>query len=724
MSSNETGVAVAGDATTAAAAAATIGIKGINDFLDAPSQPVDIEACELGEPINGTVWIAQKSSSNGLRYFYNTATKSSTWNKPEALMTVRERLLAQCVWKEHVSDEGKKYYFNSKTGESLWSMPAEYRECLDKAAAAERDLRGFIQRETAAASSGDAHGQSQQSQSRRSHGRVTRDEAVRLFKELLAEKFPSSTTTWDRVVKEASDDPRFTALRSLNERKNVFSDWVERQRDAEVAERKDRIWRVKEDFIALLDERYPVSAGTDYAIVRLLIADDHRYKALQTLVAESTKRRHHSSHHNQTQQQEEERETENEEKDLFEEFLVRKRFREARALLERKDDETALLRAKFRADARIAVDTPWRAVRDKYLEDPLFAQLSSVDVLRAYEAHMQELEGAERAAWDRRDAKAKRECRRVRDAFRALLDERQRAGGIDMDTRWEDFAASVAGDDPRLLAFEDRDAYWGSRPQDLLADATGRMQGVYEEDEKAIYRTLDRIEAESGGTKFFVFRLASTLDGFSAFFRENGYEEVLARLRSKTSLAFFFNYNMKCLMEKRAKLVRTLAKLEKDLRSGDGQPLAFEDAAAKVLTGRSAFDSKTLSLEDKKAIYDEFMADPQKVLSAIPPEVEKKEAKEQKEKLDDKDDLLPPEAKRMKIEDDKKEDKKDNRDGDKKEDKSKHRHRHHHHHRSKSRDKSRERSRDKRRSRSKSKTRERDRSHRHHHNHENDNKKR
>lgn len=635
-------------------------------FADTPAEPVDIGTCELGKPINGTAWVVQKSASSGQRYFYNTATKASTWSKPEELMTVRERLLAQCPWKEHVSDEGKKYYFNPTTGASLWAMPPEYRECLDRAAVAEtlsrRDQKVFIQKEeerqrknTAATATavtsggggggGDAGGSNNSNGNGNGNRRVSRDEAGRLFRELLSEKFKSSTTPWDRVVKEAGDDPRFGALRSASERKHVFSEWCSRQRTLEVAERRDGIRKIKEDFLAMLEEHYPDAWGdggssssssndsdgegaqkASWAAMRPLVAEDPRFRALSALVATSV------TAHDITREQSE----------LFDEFLARRRFRRVKALMERKNEEATLLRTKLREDKRIAVATPWRAVREAYLEDPLYPQLDAVDVLRAFEARTQELEAAARVDREQEDAAAVRHCRHVRDAFRAMLAEQEAAGTLDMDTQWRDFARREA-QDPHLRAFADADKYWGSRPQDLFADAVERLRGVYEEDEKVIYKTLDRIEEESAGKRFFVFRLKSTLEDFTAFFRKNGHPEALTALKSQSSLAFFFNYNMKCLLEKKARLLRTLAKLEKAIfpktpgsdADATAAPLSFDEAAKTVLAGHSSFESKTLDPEDKRAIYEEFVADPKKALKKIGKDNSNSEDKKRNRKRSD-----------------------------------------------------------------------------------------
>lgn len=46
---------------------------------------------------------------DGRTYYYNSATKQSSWEKPDELKSTSERLLSACAWKECQSDAGKTY---------------------------------------------------------------------------------------------------------------------------------------------------------------------------------------------------------------------------------------------------------------------------------------------------------------------------------------------------------------------------------------------------------------------------------------------------------------------------------------------------------------------------------------------------------------------------------------------------------------------------------------
>ena len=72
-------------------------------------------------------WTEHKSP-DGRIYFYNTVTKQSVWDKPDALKSTTELLLAKCPWKEYKSDNGRIYYHNNDTKESVWTVPRELQD--------------------------------------------------------------------------------------------------------------------------------------------------------------------------------------------------------------------------------------------------------------------------------------------------------------------------------------------------------------------------------------------------------------------------------------------------------------------------------------------------------------------------------------------------------------------------------------------------------------------
>lgn len=58
-----------------------------------------------------TCWTEHKTE-DGRRYWYNSVTLASTYEKPLCLKTPEERSIPPCPWKEYTSPEGKLYYSN------------------------------------------------------------------------------------------------------------------------------------------------------------------------------------------------------------------------------------------------------------------------------------------------------------------------------------------------------------------------------------------------------------------------------------------------------------------------------------------------------------------------------------------------------------------------------------------------------------------------------------
>lgn len=67
---------------------------------------------------------AEHTAPDGKKYYFNSLTQESTYEKPEAFKTNAERALPTCVWKEYIKN-GKSYFFNSQTNEVSVSLMPE-----------------------------------------------------------------------------------------------------------------------------------------------------------------------------------------------------------------------------------------------------------------------------------------------------------------------------------------------------------------------------------------------------------------------------------------------------------------------------------------------------------------------------------------------------------------------------------------------------------------------
>ncbi len=66
------------------------------------------------DPNNDITCWSEHTSEEGRKYWYNSVTYVSTYEKPFCLKTPEERSIPPCPWKEYAAEGGKTYYSNGK----------------------------------------------------------------------------------------------------------------------------------------------------------------------------------------------------------------------------------------------------------------------------------------------------------------------------------------------------------------------------------------------------------------------------------------------------------------------------------------------------------------------------------------------------------------------------------------------------------------------------------
>lgn len=86
--------------------------QGQYQQYQAPNQKLPVtETLRASDPNNEVAFWSEHDTSDGRKYWYNSHTKTSTYEKPACLKSPEERSIEPCIWKEFVAD-GKKYYNN------------------------------------------------------------------------------------------------------------------------------------------------------------------------------------------------------------------------------------------------------------------------------------------------------------------------------------------------------------------------------------------------------------------------------------------------------------------------------------------------------------------------------------------------------------------------------------------------------------------------------------
>ncbi|KYQ89334.1 WW domain-containing protein [Tieghemostelium lacteum] len=434
---------------------------------------------------------AEATTEDGKKFYYHKKTRKSLWDKPEEMIQYENALNSAKksatppwassnssvannnqvssgsvnnnnsssnssnsnnngpIWKEYITKDGKKYYHNLVTGHTSWDAPDFYQPAI---------LPNNVQQK-----------QQQQQQIQQSSGTNMNQSSGstsgrEIFIELLKENEIGTTWTSDRAFRLVATDERYQALKTMTERKLVFSEYIAEKKRTEMEEKKKKEKKNRDDYLALLKETPEINPLTTWRHASLILDGNPRFEALDS---------------------------ERDREDLYKLYLDDMEKQEKDETLEKKTENMKLLKQKFEQNPSITFSTQWRKVRDEYETDPLYTSLDNFDFLSVFEAHIRELEKKQDDLKRLEREKQKRESRKDRDAFRQLLADKYQSQELHALTRWKEFHSKIQN----LPEYEKLSQQTsGSSPLDLFVDFKEDLEKKYEKDYKKlkdIVRALD-----------------------------------------------------------------------------------------------------------------------------------------------------------------------------------------------------------------------------------------
>ncbi|RMX55127.1 hypothetical protein pdam_00007445 [Pocillopora damicornis] len=213
-------------------------------------------------PKKKTPWTEHKAP-DGRTYFYNTDTKVSTWQKPAELKTPGEVQLDSCPWKEHKSDTGRIYYHNNETKESTWTIPKELAELKE---IIKQEQEQEEEEEVSEEEDEDENKESDEKDGKKADEGTAQDypmaSAVNVSEtpavatvEKKEYEVPSNST-WDNAMRMIVNDPRYGALKKMNEKKQAFNEYKTKRANEEKEEQRQKAKQAREDLRSFL-EKHP-----------------------------------------------------------------------------------------------------------------------------------------------------------------------------------------------------------------------------------------------------------------------------------------------------------------------------------------------------------------------------------------------------------------------------------------------------------------------------------
>uniref|UniRef100_A0A671QQE2 Pre-mRNA-processing factor 40 homolog B n=1 Tax=Sinocyclocheilus anshuiensis TaxID=1608454 RepID=A0A671QQE2_9TELE len=458
-----------------------------------------------------SVWTEHKSL-DGKTYYYNTETKQSTWEKPDELKSPAEQMLSKCPWKEYKSDTGKPYYYNSQTKESQsrWTKPKELEDLegqtadvvapgttpaltsqsessVTVAAVAETEVAmatvateeqpSHVPAQVAEVSSdvtvnsteevpsvetqpsNDVSKEERPELVKKVYKWNTKEEAKQAFKELLKEKGVSSNASWEQAMKLIINDPRYSALPKLSEKKQAFNAYKVQTEKEEKEEARIKYKESKETFQRFLENHEKMTSTTRYKKAEQMFGDQEVWSCVP----------------------------ERDRLEIYEDvlfYLAKKEKEQAKQLRKRNWEALKNILDNM---ANVTYRTTWSEAQQYLLDNPTFAEdeelqnMDKEDALICFEEHIRALEKEEEEEKQKTLLRERRRQRKNREAFQKFLDELHDHGQLHSMSAWMEMYPTVSAD----IRFNNMLGQPGSTPLDLFK--------FYVEDLKARYHDEKRI---------------------------------------------------------------------------------------------------------------------------------------------------------------------------------------------------------------------------------------
>ncbi|XP_022536095.2 pre-mRNA-processing factor 40 homolog A isoform X1 [Astyanax mexicanus] len=491
------------------------------------------------QPKKKSVWTEHKSL-DGKTYYYNTETKQSTWEKPDELKSPAEQMLSKCPWKEYKSDTGKPYYYNSQSKESRWTKPKELEdlEAMIKAeengntdvvapgtapplaaqtdtavamaavaeadatiatAAAEEQLSQMPMQGAEVSSdatmtstedtpvietpaSNDSSKEERPELVKKVYKWNTKEEAKQAFKELLKEKGVSSNASWEQAMKLIINDPRYSALPKLSEKKQAFNAYKVQTEKEEKEEARIKYKESKETFQRFLENHEKMTSTTRYKKAEQMFGDQEVWSCVP----------------------------ERDRLEIYEDvlfYLAKKEKEQAKQLRKRNWEALKNILDNM---ANVTYRTTWSEAQQYLLDNPTFAEdeelqnMDKEDALICFEEHIRALEKEEEEEKQKTLLRERRRQRKNRESFQKFLDELHDHGQLHSMSAWMEMYPTISAD----IRFASMLGQPGSTPLDLFK--------FYVEDLKARYHDEKRIIKDILKDKGFLVEISTSFEDFGS----------------------------------------------------------------------------------------------------------------------------------------------------------------------------------------------------------------
>ncbi|XP_065606918.1 pre-mRNA-processing factor 40 homolog A isoform X5 [Cyrtonyx montezumae] len=467
-------------------------------------------------------WKEYKSDS-GKPYYYNSQTKESRWAKPKELEDLEAMIKAEenSIKTEESASTASATADAANTAATATAEAATAGAASTAAAAASEAettaASAVVENESTAAATAEDQGQqttsapAAQEQSAESAANAaddskqegsadasskketddaqpvkktytwnTKEEAKQAFKELLKEKRVPSNASWEQAMKMIINDPRYSALAKLSEKKQAFNAYKVQTEKEEKEEARSKYKEAKESFQRFLENHEKMTSTTRYKKAEQMFGEMEVWNAI----------------------------SERDRLEIYEDvlfFLSKKEKEQAKQLRKRNWEALKNILDNM---ANVTYCTTWSEAQQYLMDNPTFAEdeelqnMDKEDALICFEEHIRALEKEEEEEKQKSLLRERRRQRKNRESFQIFLDELHEHGQLHSMSSWMELYPTISSD----IRFTNMLGQPGSTALDLFK--------FYVEDLKARYHDEKKIIKDILKDKGFVVEVNTSFEDF------------------------------------------------------------------------------------------------------------------------------------------------------------------------------------------------------------------
>ncbi|NXS71969.1 PR40A factor, partial [Pandion haliaetus] len=458
-------------------------------------------------------WKEYKSDS-GKPYYYNSQTKESRWAKPKELEDLEgnvkkmSREGGSVLQAVRMYDFWQKFAVTTTTATSAATAAPE-AETAAASSAVENESTGTaaaeeqgqatsapaVQEQSAETAANAADDSSKQEASadaaskkedddaqpvKKTYTWNTKEEAKQAFKELLKEKRVPSNASWEQAMKMIINDPRYSALAKLSEKKQAFNAYKVQTEKEEKEEARSKYKEAKESFQRFLENHEKMTSTTRYKKAEQMFGEMEVWNAI----------------------------SERDRLEIYEDvlfFLSKKEKEQAKQLRKRNWEALKNILDNM---ANVTYCTTWSEAQQYLMDNPTFAEdeelqnMDKEDALICFEEHIRALEKEEEEEKQKSLLRERRRQRKNRESFQLFLDELHEHGQLHSMSSWMELYPTISSD----IRFTNMLGQPGSTALDLFK--------FYVEDLKARYHDEKKIIKDILKDKGFVVEVNTSFEDF------------------------------------------------------------------------------------------------------------------------------------------------------------------------------------------------------------------